>query len=626
MEDNRVLFYIIVGFLFVVTLTNVYLVLKIDSLKEQKISGMQVSGEYRLCLLDGPPSLFSMSTDCNETLYEYQTMECDFNPDVFFLEPQFSSYFSSDTELFSVSAQGSVNFTANQTYVGNHSYTVLVIDVPGCGNRMGQESYDLEIINVNDAPVFSGHIRSQEWSQDTSWSPFDLDAYFSDQDGDDLRYTSFGTTRIQVSIDENNEVTFIPDYHWYGTEFVTFVAWDPYNLTAYSNVVRLRVQQTENADEGSSGGGGGSGGSGGEFSGILITCLPQWFCSDWGPCLPESIKRRTCTDQMNCSVPLNKPNETEACEYVHTCFDGIKGPLEEGVDCGGPCIPCPSCFDGIKNQGETGVDCGGPCDACPQNGTGLTPGMVSRTESPLRIQREDNFLYSMLIFILIGTLLAVALSKAKNLKVILPAIAKRHKLKKMSLAIDARETLLERLEKLEKKIPRTRKEDIIVEFAEITRDYFKSLFGIAYEFTNEELVKELEQRSDDDELKKILIDFFKRSTEFEFSGKSGISKKAIQERIYEFRKIIELTAIEHQDIPRPKSEMERLQASQIRLERFLLKVSNAHLALKMKDLDKAYKIYLELIHDYRYLTDSEKARVISFINGIHSELRRLRSV
>jgi len=51
-----------------------------------------------------------------------------------------------------------------------------------------------------------------------------------------------------------------------------------------------------------------------------------------------------------------------------SCYDGIKNchdnVCEEGVDCGGPCKPCPSCSDGIQNQGEEGIDCGGPCKPC----------------------------------------------------------------------------------------------------------------------------------------------------------------------------------------------------------------------------------------------------------------------
>ncbi len=73
-----------------------------------------------------------------------------------------------------------------------------------------------------------------------------------------------------------------------------------------------------------------------------------------------------------------------------SCNDGIKGPSEEGIDCGGPCPnacskcddgqmngdeegvdcggSCPlmcACFDNVKNAWEEGVDCGGPCAACP---------------------------------------------------------------------------------------------------------------------------------------------------------------------------------------------------------------------------------------------------------------------
>ncbi|MFH1641906.1 MAG: hypothetical protein ABIC04_03320 [Nanoarchaeota archaeon] len=46
------------------------------------------------------------------------------------------------------------------------------------------------------------------------------------------------------------------------------------------------------------------------------------------------------------------------------CADGIKNNGEQGIDCGGPCLPCVSCADGIKNQGEVDIDCGGPCPAC----------------------------------------------------------------------------------------------------------------------------------------------------------------------------------------------------------------------------------------------------------------------
>jgi parallel beta-helix repeat protein len=51
-----------------------------------------------------------------------------------------------------------------------------------------------------------------------------------------------------------------------------------------------------------------------------------------------------------------------------TCFDGIFGPGELGIDCGGPCPVCISCTDGLMNQDESDVDCGGVCPKC---GSGL---------------------------------------------------------------------------------------------------------------------------------------------------------------------------------------------------------------------------------------------------------------
>jgi hypothetical protein len=88
----------------------------------------------------------------------------------------------------------------------------------------------------------------------------------------------------------------------------------------------------------------------------------------------QGLQYRVCEDTNECGTEEDKPPEMQECEYIPTCSDGIQnchrmpdGTLlcEEGVDCGGPCPPCPSCHDGIQNQGETGIDCGGPCAPCP---------------------------------------------------------------------------------------------------------------------------------------------------------------------------------------------------------------------------------------------------------------------
>jgi hypothetical protein len=65
-----------------------------------------------------------------------------------------------------------------------------------------------------------------------------------------------------------------------------------------------------------------------------------------------------CEPEMMC-VPGKS-----TCQTRTSCHDGIKDMKETGVDCGGPCTPCPSCSDKTKNGAEEGVDCGGPCKAC----------------------------------------------------------------------------------------------------------------------------------------------------------------------------------------------------------------------------------------------------------------------
>jgi hypothetical protein len=43
--------------------------------------------------------------------------------------------------------------------------------------------------------------------------------------------------------------------------------------------------------------------------------------------------------------------------------------------------PAPTCFDGIQNQGEKGIDCGGPCGPCPED-----------IREPLEIISQDSIL------------------------------------------------------------------------------------------------------------------------------------------------------------------------------------------------------------------------------------------
>ncbi|MFH1585927.1 MAG: hypothetical protein ABIB79_04110 [archaeon] len=139
------------------------------------------------------------------------------------------------------------------------------------------------------------------------------------------------------------------------------------------------------------------GGGGGGITPKTL-CKEKWICSDWTVCVNATaalkagvlsgedyrlidegcnavklfqqscgMQKKTCFDVNECNTTVEKPDEFQSCYYTYdpNCFDGIKNCHDDAcellVDCGGPCIPCPTCSDGVQNQGERGIDCEGPC-------------------------------------------------------------------------------------------------------------------------------------------------------------------------------------------------------------------------------------------------------------------------
>ncbi|PLW79589.1 hypothetical protein C0585_07015 [Candidatus Woesearchaeota archaeon] len=102
-----------------------------------------------------------------------------------------------------------------------------------------------------------------------------------------------------------------------------------------------------------------------------FACVEDWVCLEWSVCYINNTQDRICYDTNSCNTTEDKPETVQECIYEGTCFDGIQNGLEEGIDCGGLCTPCPweeeaTCFDGKQNCPggicEEGIDCGGPCD------------------------------------------------------------------------------------------------------------------------------------------------------------------------------------------------------------------------------------------------------------------------
>ncbi|MBT3463541.1 hypothetical protein HN827_09160 [archaeon] len=621
MNDRKLLFYAILSFLVLTTITNIIVIINIDVPQESKISGKATQlGNINLCLLDGPPDSLSLSTNCNTTIYEDDNILCNFSVNT---SATYTSSFITNPTLFTIESDGNVNFTPNQTNVGNHSYSIGYTAGPSCSPRSGSESFDVEIINTKDPPILIQNFSNQKWPQDTSITPFDLDSYFSDPDGDELSYSYTPVSFVTVTINNLNEVTFKPAYHYYGIQYVYFSAMDPYNASVTSNKIKLTIQRVDideddDNDDSTSSSSGGSG-----SSGSFTSCISQWFCSEWSQCPPTYIKHRTCTDEKNCTVPINKPNETESCVYEHTCYDGILGPYEEQVDCGGICPACETCFDGIKNQNEEEIDCGGICKSCTT--TLLKPGVIKNIEKPIRITSEKRSIFNAFLMMLMGSMLIYALYRSAPVQLLLFPPAKRKKKKELILDVEAKQTLLERLAKLEKKIPRLKKEEIIIEFSSISREYFRRLFEIEYEYTYEELQNELKNIEAEKSLKELLVKFFKQSSEISYSGSINISKNKIIERIYQFRKIIELTSVKDPGIKKPETIEQKQKILEYKLDTFFLKVSNAKLAIKNNNINKAYKIYLELHKDYEKLKNNEKKRVVKYIENLYNDLYKIKN-
>ncbi|MDK2849906.1 MAG: hypothetical protein PWR32_573 [Candidatus Woesearchaeota archaeon] len=250
-----------------------------------------------------------------------------------------------------------------------------------------------EILITNRKPVQAYQIPDVTWYMDTAYTPFRLNDYFYDPDGENLTYSALEVRQIAIYISNDSSVTLIPEKGFIGSRLTFFTAIDPHDAAINSNLVNLTVvgeekyEYKDTEEEESLPG----------EPPLAPQCQEMWNCSEWGKCMPSGIQVRKCYDLNQCNTTFHKPIEWRTCVYTPTCDDGLKNQNETGVDCGGPCPPCPSCnngikdwneegidcggfcppcpscYDGIQNQGEEGIDCGGPCPPCREK---QTPGVI----------------------------------------------------------------------------------------------------------------------------------------------------------------------------------------------------------------------------------------------------------
>jgi len=560
-------------------------------------------------------------------------------------------------------------YTNSFSSPGTFSYLVFCND---SYYNLGTISKTDNFTITNRAPVLISTMPNETWNEDTILTGRDLDDYFIEPDGETLTYTSTGVTNIDVSIDNiTHVVTYTPQGNFYGDRTVKFYAYDPHNARADSNIVYLSVIDVPEPVSTPAAAGGGGGGT-------RIICEELWECSAWGACLPSGIQTRTCIDLADCGTEFRKPFESMDCEYVGTCsdliknchdglceegvdcggpcppcptcFDGIQNQGEEGIDCGGPCKPCPTCFDGIQNQGEEGIDCGGPCPACPSCSDriknchdglceeGIDCGgpcpACKEVEIPAVVKKAiwpTILLLGMLVSAII--LVIVRFHKyyqpfiAKLLMKFMPLIA-LFKKKIVPEELKERESILSRLDKLEKSIDKKSIEELSRDLVRIVRDFLSDLLKIEYEFTYEEFCKEIEKHKISIPLRIILITFFKKISEISYKGYK-ITKPELRELINEAKIIIKLGSEEYLE---GKTEEEEFKKKGLKEKQKIKKESKLMLeiykdlikakrSIKELDIDSAKLAYIRIKELYEELPVKDKRKIYKKIVWLYNNIK-----
>jgi len=337
----------------------------------------------------------------------------------------FKLEFLEGTPFFNISNEGIINVTGNESFIlpGNISTNYhLNLSVYDTGLSMrsslhlnkskcyGPEynedprswSYDfwLTVTKENRAPIITSHyplrfnlsinggdtLYFNLTARDPDYTPLDVNWYV---DGI-IKKTMNGLKEENVS-----EFEYLFNCDVFGEHKIKAIVTD--GLANASIEFNLSIKAAGCPVPPSGGGGGGGGGG-------RVYCEEKWGCLEWMQCqnlvnLSESgwaskktellikercanfswqeefcgFQQRICQDFKHCNTEKTKPGVIRECYYTEnpTCKDNIKnchgGSCEVLVDCGGPCIACPTCDDKIKNQNEEGIDCGGVCKPCVEN-------------------------------------------------------------------------------------------------------------------------------------------------------------------------------------------------------------------------------------------------------------------
>lgn len=166
---------------------------------------------------------------------------------------------------------GNIGYAPGFFDLGYHNLSVFIND----SSNITAVEWNISVLNTNSPPTSDAQMPNISWNQDTEYTSFDLDAYFTDLENqsdllfnwthydDGLNEIGDASSNINISVSAAHGAIFTPSLGWHGFEYAIFHANDTEDNVS-SNIISLNVSQTTPAASILSGaGGGGKGGGGG---------------------------------------------------------------------------------------------------------------------------------------------------------------------------------------------------------------------------------------------------------------------------------------------------------------------------------------------------------------------------
>jgi hypothetical protein len=601
-----------------------------------QLSGAVVgAGVMRMCI-NTPPSITYECNLTNAILNTSQHYECRFiatdpNGDSITFSSKWVDNYSvqNNYSLFNITSSGYINFTPKKTAMGHvNTVNITVRDNSICSNNARVLQLNMTVTGVNRPPYLIKNIPDQKLIKDHNFI-FYLSDYFADPDEDILTYdrqTMYGYTVSIPQVISGNQV--IVRGLSCGNTTLYYRAKDS-EYTTWSNTVTYEVlcpnDYTPSYSQSSDGSGGGGGG------GSSDVCTPNWKCSDWSACTYGNFTYRRCIDFAGCDSKNYQHYMFENCTYAgekdcteawecnpwSTCVNNIHtrncmdlkncGTNKTKPNESESCDTIMSCFNGIKDEGETAVDCGGQCGVC------------RNIENPMQINKPN------VVIIIIGAL-AVGLTgtltftfRAKIMAAYMRAFGKKPRIKrKVYINNKQKEKLLQILNIAQARIDEHKVDYAIDELSIFIKEYFKQLLAID-NLDKKELVTQIVKLKDKD-LEKILVMFYAKIINTIHLRNRGIEvrESEIQTLIDEVSHEIYLIA-EFSDQDAISSIKDRSTESSETLDKAYNKMSNLYIALKFGEIFVARDIYKEIVKDYELLSNKDKTTLYAdIIRAFHA--------